>query len=353
MKPGIYYRGTYLRLPDEFPTYEAFHKDLLSRPSPTQYRMQVLCEDYHISSRGAEQGRSMAPYFLSGYFDEASTVTIQDPADVYPVSVEILDQDSYNARLRSLICEKCPGCYRFKPLTDKPQSLNGHFEEMSLDGVCLFRQDSRITPRRLRGLLFSFGGLFHATRAAEYTAQQMQERIASWLYLRCDGASLEDVDGSRSLTLTPKKKELLAPFIIRALGIYLEKVTRGRYRIQADTPFVYDDSILCAFLEPKKVEAFRKECKRYGAAIGVLEYAPEMAPKVRESLQPLIDQFYLFPLAQADGKDTYLVTDTSFVLKELRYRAPLLERCEAVFRLHDQFRSARYRVRFQMEAQEI
>ncbi len=358
MRNAIYYRGMYLLLPEEYPTYAKFMEDLESRELPTTYDMVVLREDHKIPSHIVQKGLSMAPYFLSGYHDDPCTVVISKKEDVYPTQVEILDQATYNARLRQLIEQNCQGCQKFKPLSDRTQSLNGHFEEMALDGVCLFRQETKPALRSFHNHLFSFGGFFKRSHWENQTSEAMLQNLASWFYVRYDKAILEEADGRKTLSLTCKKKELLSPVVTNAIEVYMRKITTvtyknqapaGTYAIRLESPYVCTEECLEEILSQEKQEMFRKECKKLGVALAVLEYDPAADEKVRAPLTTLIDNFYLFPLLCQSGRDFYLVAETSYVLKQLRYHSPLLRTYHSYISLYDQYRSVRYRIDFPME----
>ena len=324
MYNAIYLDGLYYLLPEEFADYDAFINDLLSRELPFQYRMTVLREDHDASNFTVVKGRSMAPYFLSGYHDEPSLVTIANPEDVYPAQVYVMDQVQYNAKLREVINRVCPGCQRFKPLSNRVQSLNGHFGEMTLDGVCLFRQESKYTPRIFHDMLFYFGGYLRRTDYKDYDVLRLQEDLKWRFYIRYTDAALRDENGHKTLTVQCKKKELLAPIITNAISRYTEEISYGTYHIRLAEDYCCTEEKILEFMSEKNCEAFRKECKKFGVSIAVLQYDEDAKEKVQRSLKPLVDNFLIFPLLQMPGKSYYLVADTSNFLKDLRYRSPIL-----------------------------
>lgn len=348
MRNAIYCKGTYLLLPEEFPDYDSFMNDLRGREKPAQYDMVVLREDYHEKNLSVTKGVCMAPYFLSGYHDMPSSIAISDAEDIYPVKVELLSQTEYNTRLRDVINRVCPGCLRFKPLSNRVQSLNGHFEEISLDGTCVFRQESKPAPRSFHQHLFSFGGFFRHFHFDNKSADEIQEEIKRWFYVRYADAILETYGHEKALTLRCKKNELLTPILTECISRYMEEISEGTYHIRHAVPFQCTREVLDALLAQADSEAFRKECKKTGIALAVLEYDPSAAKSVRHSLEPLIDHFWMFPMAQADGMDYFLIADTSIVLKELRYRSPLLKTHHAVIHLFDQYKPTCYAISFDM-----
>lgn len=349
MYNAIYYEGTYYLLPTEFDDYEMFIQNLHEQTLPAKYRMIELREDHKARNFSVIKGRSMAPYFLSGYHDEPSMVTIENRENVYPVHVEVMDQTEYNAHLREVINRVCPGCLRFKPLSNRVQSLNGHFEEMTLDGVCMFRQESKPAPRCLHDHLFSFGGFFVRFDYASKNAEEMHDNIKQWFYARYADALLEEKDGNKVLTLQCKKKELLTPILTNAISRYIEEISEGTYHIRLAEEFNCTENILREILLDQNSETFQKECKKYGISLAVIEYDWQASEKVRNSLKELEEHFWIFPLLQTEGKDYYLFADTAYVLKELRYRSPLLQAHHTSVSIFDQYRSCSYQVSFDMK----
>ena len=160
MYNAFYYEDNYYLLPDGYSDCQSFIDAVRQGSLPMEFCAVALRENHNVNNSRVVKGCSMAPYFLTGYHDESCQIVISNVEDVYPVHATLLSQEAYNAKLRELILEKCPGCLRYSPLSNRVQSLNGHFEEMSLDGVCLFRQETRPEPRSFRRNLFSLGGFY-------------------------------------------------------------------------------------------------------------------------------------------------------------------------------------------------
>ena len=353
MYNAIYYKEMYFLLPEEFSDYSAFIHDLRSKTLPAQYCMVVLREDHKVQNYTVVKGRSMVPYFLSGYHDAPSFVVIASAEDVYPVQVEVLDQAEYNAKLREVINRVCPGCLRFKPLSNRVQSLNGHFEEITLDGVCVFRQESKPAPRIFHDHLFSYGGFFKQFNYATQNAQEMKNSLKTWFYICYAGATLNEEKGRKTLTLQCKKNELLAPILTNVVSHYTQKVLDSTYHICLEKEYRITEESLIELLAEKNSEVIRKECKKYGVSLAVLKYDANASEKIQDSLKPLIDHFWVFPLLQASGKAYYLVADTSYFFKELRYRSPLLQSYNTTVDLYDQYQHACYQISFDMNKRQI
>ena len=82
--------------------------------------------------------KCMAPYFTLKSKRQVKLRLNRDSV-IYPCEVEILSQKEYNARLRALVRATCEGCPNFGGVDETEASLEGHHEEMSLDGVCFYR----------------------------------------------------------------------------------------------------------------------------------------------------------------------------------------------------------------------
>lgn len=352
MANAVYYNELYLLLPNEYPDFASFKAFLDNAQMPVDVSMVVLREDHRIPYWSVRKGESIAPYFLSGYHDEPSLVRFQDSENVYPVTVEIMDQDTYNTRLREVINGYCPGCKRFKPLTNRVQSLNGHHEEITLNGVCFYRYETNPSPRDFHSNLFSFGGFFKRCNWQNEDSATIKEKLA-YLYLRYKSAELTESNGQKTLTLECKKGELLAPILTQFVSEYVTSVLDENYIIALKEEFACTEEYLLKVLSTDNQEAFRKECKKYGVSIGVLEYDASAADRIHASLNELEAHYHMHPLVCTPGKNYYLFTDTSYVLKELHYRTPILEAYGASVAVYDQYSNTRYRISFDMTSEII
>ena len=348
MYNAFYYEDNYYLLPEAFSDYGEFIDTIRNSHLPFEVQTVALREDHEVCNYSVKKGRSMAPYFLSGYHDEPVGVLIANAEGIYPAQVEIYDQEAYNEKLRNKILEICPGCLRYKPLSNRVQSLNGHFDEMGLDGVCFLRQETKPSPRIFREHLFSFGGFYHRFDYYNNSASEMLESLKQWFYIRYVGGELYDFGTRKELVLSVAKKELLVPILTNAISDYLHKISHHTYRVPLAQPVEDIAGWLNTILSKENREAFQKECKKYGVSIGLLEYAPQAAEKIRRSLKPLIDHFWMFPLLQKEGKEYYLLADTPYVLKELRYRSPLLQTFDTQISVYGQQGSHCYGISYRM-----
>ena len=353
MNNAFYYENSYFLLPEGYTDYREFFAKVSKGPFPVEVYVVALRENHKIPNYGVQKGVSTVPYFLSGYHDEPVKVEIADPEDLYPVRVEICTQEEYNAMMRRKILEFCPGCLRYKPLSNRVQSLNGHFEEMAPDGVCFFRQETKPSPRAFHNHLYSFGGFYMNFGYYDLPALEMKDRLKEWFYVRYTGAEICRQAGFKELLLTLPKKELLLPVLTDAISQYLQDITHGEYRIRHTAPVADMKAYLETVLSEANREIFRKDCKKFGISIGMLEYAPEAEEKIFRSIEAMIDRYWLFPLLKEAGREYYLIADTTYVLKELRYRTPLLETYGAKISVYGQYGSRRYEIAFSMPGTEI
>jgi len=348
MLNAIFHRGSYLLLPDDLPTHEAFMADLHSRELPATYALVPLLENNRVRCFTVFKGFCLAPYFLSGYRDEPANVVIQDPNEVYPVQIERMTQEEYNARLRTVVESACEGCTNHKPLSPKVQSLNSYFENISLNGVCPFRYEGKPAPRSFQQNIMWLGVGFMRSRYAEKTAEEIRAKLKEYLYLVYDSAEKTvQPDGTTLLTVTPKKKELLPPYLTLAIGHYISSLT-NTYRIQPVVQPALSPEAILAFATPERRETFRKECKKYGVSIAELPWDGQDDGHILRMLWEQNKHSILYPLWEGPGRAILLLMDTPEALKTLRFHTPMLEAHHAAITVHGQYHSRRYAVNFDM-----
>lgn len=348
MHNAIYYQDTYLLLPPELPEFEAFMADLRSRDLPATYRMLPLTEDNRIRRSRVSRGVCMAPCFLSGYREEPLTVPINNPAAVYPVQVERLTQEEYNARLCEVVRGHCPGCKDYSPISGDEASLAGHHEEISLNGVCFFRWETRARPRCFGDDLQQLGD-FLLRQLSGLSEQEICGEITFYTGLPFDGAQkVIAPDGSVTLTLRTAKASPLSPLLTWAAGRYIRFVSGGAFCMEPDPLPDLSPDALMALTAWKCRSALRKDCRRYGAALAEMTWDGQDDGRVAASLALLERKAFLSVLHAEAGRALLLLLDVPMALKELRFRTPLLEAHGAVLTVHSATNSRRYTVNFDM-----
>lgn len=336
MEQAVYYRELYFLLPEGYADFESFKAAVAAGPKPFAVRAVVLREDHKIPNRGVEKGVCMAPYFLTGYHDGQSLLSIADAEELCPAQAELLSQEEYNARLRELVTGFCPGCTRYKPLTDRVQSLNGHFEEIALDGFCAFRVESKPAPRELRQKLFSFGWFWKEFKFGEKDAEGLGKKLKEMLYLGLEQPTLRWENGEKRWS--GRAKDAFDAQIGELVSAYVEEVLDPSYRIEVGCKAPGKGG----FPESTGSESFRKACRKYGVSLLTLRYPPEGEEKLGRSLEELIERWYLFPLVREEGCRRFLALDTAEVLKALHYRLPLLRTLHLEAELAGQYGEKRY-----------
>lgn len=347
MVNALFHKGEYLLLPQEFPTFSDFIADLRSREMPVTREFVRLKEENRITTSGkVVPGFCMAPCFLSGYRDWVIKVTIDDPADVYPVTAERIPLNEYNQRLREAIGRTCGGCLRCKPPTARDQTLGCYKDLLSIEGVCFFRYDEKPAPRSFGELLAFLGGGFMRLKYAEKDTEAMRLTLKESLHVLCDAAEKAlQPDGTTLLTVTLKRKELLPPYLMLAAGHYLHSLT-GTYRLQPSAqPDTSPDALLALI---QQGEPFRKECRKYGVSLAVLTWDGRDNGRVADLLWQMNKTCLLYPLHTEPGRSLLLLMDTAVSLKQMRYHAPMLEAHAAQIDVYGPAHSRRYTVSFCM-----
>ncbi len=123
MKKAFLYQERYFLMPDGIDDVD---------------ELTAVCGDSETEFWECIEKKCLAPYFVKEFM-VISSITLGD-GEIYPCEVEILSMLEYNKRLRSMVEGHCEGCPGFGALTDSETSLQGHHEEITLDGKCFLRQ---------------------------------------------------------------------------------------------------------------------------------------------------------------------------------------------------------------------
>ncbi len=329
---AVFYIDRYFLLPEGYPDFAAFKRAAEQAEAPFAVSAAALREDHGIESRDVQKGLSLAPYFITGYHDEPTEIRITDPSALYPAEVTLLTQAEYNTRLRELVGSFCPGCIRFGKLTEKEKSLNGHFQELCLDGYCAYRVEEKPQPRELRDRLFSLGGFWRRFSFSRLPAEDIQSELKQMLYLKIDAYFDSEANGKKELTISARSA--FDALVAKMASSYIQKIADRNYTIsvlEAEPEPVLLQSCL---LEP---DSLRKTCKRFGAAFLALRIPEGQVEAVKESLAELVNHWYLYPVSEEPGLLWYLVTDIPSVLRALHFRAPFLSAIDAQAELSSQY----------------
>ena len=348
MSEAFYYREDYYLLPDTFDSVDALKAHLKELPSTIM--VSRLTENHGIKSI-IQKGICIAPYFYSEYGFPKSQLVIEDIEDIYSVDVTLLSQSEYNKRLREVVLSFCPGCYRYKPLSNRVQSLNGHFEEIALNSVCFYRQERKPTPRVFREMLHSFGGMAHHFDPAAENTEQALDFIDRSLYLKYK-------HGEKRPNQSVLKVECLPNFfseqLTASLSEYIEKhLYFTEFRLSYEPVNSVTKEQIETMLMPKKSGSFQKECKKYGVSVACMQFDAGSTGKVKRSIEPLLYHDYARLVYEEDGALYFLLMDQCSFIKAMHFRSPFLQSCNSKIEIHDQYGKQTYAISFDMVREDI
>ena len=354
MTDAIFYRSQYL-LPEGYSDWNSFSAAMKDARFPWTIRAEILREDYKVKTGAYEQGVSIAPYFISGYGKILQDVVIESAAEVYPVQVERLPQSEYNQRLRELVCAYCPGCRNFGSVNEKDSSLSGHFDEISLDGVCFYRYETRLRPNVFHETMHELIRWKTPKELRKEHADWMRNEFEFWAKIKYAAAEITDDGDARTLTFTAKKPDLFLTLVTDVIAKYIRGKLDENYFIALSNRVEPDEAAISAMLAPKKIKSLRKELKKYGLSIAVLEYAPKSDSAVLSAMQPAEAEWMALPLYGEPGRRVWLFTAPAKMLMHLRYHAPLLESENVRAVVYAPDKTTIYRISFDMvvEAEEL
>ena len=329
---AVFYLNIYFLLPKEYDSFESFHKAVRDSEKPMRVSAVLLRENHEVDSRIVQKGISIAPIFITGYHDEPSEIIITDDNAIFPAEVTLLTQDEYNSLLREKVLSFCPGCIRYRPLSNRTQSLNGHFEELSLDGHCAFRLEEKPYPRCFRESLLYFGAYWRrpyfidgkAAEVVRLLKESFRVRISSWEYA--------EADGEKKLSLS--SSYALDSIVFEFVSSYIRKVIDPRFLTEHSASITISGLVQQCLDNPT---VFQQCCKRLGVGLLKLSTSKNNTGIVQDSLKDLVDNWYLFPLFTEEEGEWYLLSDVFSSLKALRYRSPLLSAVKTQAVLYSQF----------------
>ena len=349
IKTAFFYQNIYFLLPEEYGSTADFLNAAHQTSLPMTVQAVVLRENSKVDkSWSYELGVCLAPYFIADYLKKPESIAIEDSSDIFPVQVELLSQQEYNNRLRARVTEYCPGCRGFGSLSEKDSSLSGHFNEISLNGFCPYRWETRTSPRCFYDELTSLSKRWELFEFSKRNADQIMDYFKTDLKLTYASGALYNEADMQALTLSVKKSAVLITALTDLLAGYIREHADAQYSIRLTERAVIDESSVAALLTPKKIAASRKEFKKYGVAIGILEYASEFEAKVTGCIDGLVSEGIACILCAEPGKIILLLTAEGKALMRLRYASPLLEKCGAAITVYGILKTSRYQITFDM-----
>lgn len=151
-KLAFMYKNKYYLVPYEFNNFESYKLDLQTRLAENKKNRKRTVETAVVN---LVEKKCLAPYFVEE-FTKTIKLKIHDIEDVYPFEAEVMTMREYNERLRRLVRIHCDGCLRFGSVDETDESLAGHHDEITLDGVCFMRTEEGDFIYTLRNGIFEF-----------------------------------------------------------------------------------------------------------------------------------------------------------------------------------------------------
>ena len=158
-KLAIFTAGEYYLLPENFKSFEDFAQFITSKASH-KLKLTKLTET-----------KCMAPYFT--YEAQiVETITLSSDNPIFKTRVFLLSKAEYHEKLVSVIKKMCLDCENFIDDGDY-ENLNGHHEEISLDGVCLKKREKGFVPYYV--LAYAINDLFDDFNNAKDEIEKLVE----------------------------------------------------------------------------------------------------------------------------------------------------------------------------------
>lgn len=178
-------------------------------------------------------------------------------------------------------------------------------------------------------------------------AEDVVNLIKSVTYMKYDAAKKDKDPRRMAVSFKP---DFYMQILTDTLESYIENALHfTEFRLQFDhQPPITKDAFEKQINEAGR-DLMRKNCKRYGVSLAKLCFDPSFEEKVIRSLEPLMDHFFAVYLLNEPGELYLLLLDECQFLKELHFRAPLLEAAEAKIAVYNQYEEKRYRISFNME----
>ncbi len=350
-------QGTaYFLLPEGHSCGEAFLAALDKAGYPFQVEAIPLLEDNGVSTSRLDKGLCIAPYFLTGYNDKPVKLTITDKQSVYPATVERMSQREYNKRIRELVKGYCPGCIRYGKVTAMDSSLNGHFEEISLDGTCLVRCE---TPDGIGMVLFQtlaasvdlWNDVIRLDR--EPNSETFKEFFLEVLGIQTQ--TLSALVSNNTLMLYLYCGDDFFNNLAAVIAAkYLETYSLDRYSISLGSKLVYSEDYITELTKDENKAELIKQCKAHGIAFALLQYDGEGEEQIAKALAGLAQSVLIYPLSAKEGERRFVLSDTDMVLQKLRYHAPVLEAYNSKLTVYEgKEKNKRYSIDYKMQCESI
>lgn len=344
---GFFYLNAYFLLPEGYADKAAFLDADRQAKAPLTVHAIILREDSEAAHDPYELGVCIAPYFIADYLQSPEEIVLEHPGEVYPVQVELLSQKEYNDRLREQVLAHCSGCRGFGGVNENDSSLSGHFEEITLNGFCPYRWETRNQPRNFNNELYDFGFAWGRYNYGKYNADDVTDEIKYNLKLSYTSGAIVDDSNGRTLILYSKKPGLIQTVLTDILARCISEDWEEGYHIRLNGRADIDEASVMSLLTPKKIAVTRKEFSQYGVKIAIVEYDPRGESSMTLFLDTLVSDRLGWILHTEPGKAICLLTGEYSVMR-LRCASPMLEPYNTTVTLYDALKTVQYRISYDM-----
>lgn len=347
LRQGFFYLDTYFLLPEGYENEAAFLAAARQAQAPLKIRAVILREDSGVEYESYELGVCIAPYFICDYLKDPEEMVLDLPNEVYPAEIELLTQQQYNNRLRERVLAYCPGCRRFGSLNQSDASLSGHFDEITLNGFCAYRQETRNAPRSFHAELYNMWRSWDNYNYASFDAEDMMGAITFHLRLPYSSAAMMIAPSERRLILYSDKSSLIQTALTDMLSACMSQNWSNGCTIQLNGRVDISEAAVMALLSPKKITSTRRELGRFGVKIAIIEYDPCGQDSVNLFLQTMIQENLAWVLCAEPGKVICLLT-TDYAIMRLRYASPMLQPYHTAATIYDPLKTVQYQISHDM-----
>lgn len=226
-KQAFFYKNRYYLLPDGVDDVTELCETYAGKPAfPVTELVENKCQ---------------APYFVQEHTKE-KTLKLAKKHPVFPCEVELLTMREYNDRLRAMVPETCKGCPNYnEPVDETDESLDGHHEEISLDGVCFVRDEAKgiAGNRDFWPIDLWFQTVVRRFRPDEYA---------------------ELIDEGRPDEAAERFYEELSETVFsRVPPVFFTRTPEGKYALYSTAFLEQQDSILMEYLFDRLTKKYKKQ----------------------------------------------------------------------------------------------
>lgn len=220
---AIFFDGEYFMLPEGCESASELTGRYSGKPVVLPWLREIKC---------------MAPYFVLDNISH-KTLTFSSDSPVFDCEAELLTLEEYNSRLREIIPGRCAGCAGYTQIDDGDDSLNGHHDEITLDGVCFLKEEHNDEEHD-----FPPVDVFVSNAVKEFPGLGLKKLI--------DAGETEKAEAALSEML---RNETAVP----GYPLWLYKTEEGKYRAVMTTMAHDGDGVIVEYVMKKLAEAYGED----------------------------------------------------------------------------------------------